>query len=390
MCGAVAPYSDLLGGKLVALLMASPEVQAAYAERYDAAPSLIASSMAGRPIVRGGRLCLLTTSSLFHVASAQYNRLSVPAAALGGQPGQSLSYVELGLTAGFGSSQFSSETTRALEELCGQRREGQRMNRILGEGTNPTMRMVREGLDQLGLPSDVLLQHGSPRRVYGVSLVSNLDEALLGVAEPEALLPGVDPGVGTAALVRWWRARWMDARSASGEVLERVEAHRLDWPVRHGARVALPAAEDAEALTRSGRQAGLYAEPPDPLYRGGVLCVADVVFEERSPDGRALETGALDLAVRDHSAREIGASEARAAQVAIQYRHSHHVGPVEAASSQVGVVDLHLHHVRAAEVTTRDDRLAERAAEEDGSLERARLERRIVEVHSTEVDLGEI
>lgn len=237
--------------------MASPEVQAAYAARYDAAPSLIASSMAGRPIVRGGQLCLLTTSSLFHVASAQYNRLSAPAEALGGASGRSLHYEELGLTRGFGSSQFSGETAQALEELCGQHHDGQRVNRIFGEGTNPTMRMVREGLDLLGLPSDLLLQHGSPRRVYGVSLVSNLGDALLGVAAPEPLLPERAPAEATAGIARWWRDRWLDGRAASEQVLARVEAHRLDWPVRHGARVELPPVEEERLAEPARRQTSL-------------------------------------------------------------------------------------------------------------------------------------
>lgn len=47
ICGAIAPYSHLLGGKLVAMLAASPEVVEAYRERYKNAKSIIASSLAG-------------------------------------------------------------------------------------------------------------------------------------------------------------------------------------------------------------------------------------------------------------------------------------------------------------------------------------------------------
>lgn len=243
VCGAIAPYNELLGGKLVALLMASPEVQAIYAERYGGSASLIASSMAGRPIVRGARLCLLTTSSLFHVASAQYNRLSAPAEALGGRAGLALRYRELGLTAGFGTSQFSGEAVDALVRLYGQEREGHRVNSIFGEGVNPRLRKVREGLDILGLPSDLLLVHGSPRRVYGVSLVENLTDSLLGADEPAPIIPEADPKRGSEALIGWWRTRWLDGRARRDEVLARVEGHRLDHPIRHGGRVPSPEAE---------------------------------------------------------------------------------------------------------------------------------------------------
>ena len=58
ICGAVAPYNALLGGKLVSLLMASPYVGAVYAKRYKSAVSVIASAMAGTAIRRRPNLVL--------------------------------------------------------------------------------------------------------------------------------------------------------------------------------------------------------------------------------------------------------------------------------------------------------------------------------------------
>ncbi|MBV9380559.1 MAG: DUF4338 domain-containing protein, partial [Streptosporangiaceae bacterium] len=51
-CGAVAPYNQLLGGKLVAMLMTSPQVVADVKSRYEGRVSLIASGMAGAPVTR--------------------------------------------------------------------------------------------------------------------------------------------------------------------------------------------------------------------------------------------------------------------------------------------------------------------------------------------------
>ena len=100
VCGAVPPYNPILGGKLVAMLAASPEVVEAYRRRYRDAESEIASSMAGRPIVRPAELVFLGTTSLYGVASSQYNRVRVPADRVGGRPEAVIRYLELGRSEG--------------------------------------------------------------------------------------------------------------------------------------------------------------------------------------------------------------------------------------------------------------------------------------------------
>src|SRR5262249_55612140 len=64
VCGAIAPYNVLLGGKLVALAMASLEVIGIWRQRYSDQISIISSQIAGRPIRRPAELCILTTTSL--------------------------------------------------------------------------------------------------------------------------------------------------------------------------------------------------------------------------------------------------------------------------------------------------------------------------------------
>ena len=48
MCGAVPPYNALLGGKLVAMLAASPEVVLEYRRRYRSLPSTTLQQAAAR------------------------------------------------------------------------------------------------------------------------------------------------------------------------------------------------------------------------------------------------------------------------------------------------------------------------------------------------------
>ena len=110
-CGAVPPYGEVLGGKLVGLLLASPQVVADYAQRYGDAESHIASRMAGRPVSRRADLVLLCTTSLYYVGSSQYNRLRAPTA------GGELRYGHVGETVGFGSVHLSGRTYASVQAL---------------------------------------------------------------------------------------------------------------------------------------------------------------------------------------------------------------------------------------------------------------------------------
>jgi hypothetical protein len=241
VCGAVQPYNAILGGKLVAMLTASPEVVDAYRRRYARAESEIASSMAGRPVIRAPQLVLLGTTSLYGVGSSQYNRISVPCDLLGGQSGDFIKYLECGRSEAFGTSHFSEATIDALSTLVSQSDDGTRVNSIFGEGVSPKLRKIRDGLELLHFPPDRLLRHGRHRVVYVIPLIRNLRNFLLGIdASPDYLVPLDRPTDATRGIGTWWRERWLRNRAASDAVLAEVERHTLVYPIRHGARVVLP------------------------------------------------------------------------------------------------------------------------------------------------------
>lgn len=237
VCGAVQPYNALLGGKLTAMLATSPEVVHQYRRRYARAESEIASSVAGRSIVRASKLVLLGTTSLYGVGSSQYNRIKIPAGPLGGAADDVIRYEELGHSEAFGTSQYSEETIDALVDLV-QQSDAQRVNSIFGEGVSPKLRKVRQALDLLNLPSGMLLRHHRPRVVYAVNLIKNLADYLIGLAkQPDYILPANHGPAATAAIGAWWRERWLRHRVTSDEVLEEVARHTRVHPVTHGARV---------------------------------------------------------------------------------------------------------------------------------------------------------
>jgi len=241
VCGAIAPYNHLLGGKLVAMLLASPQIVASYRDRYSDYTSIIASSMAGRAIKKPPMLTALATTSLYGVSLSQYTRIAIPAGAVGGSTKDSLRYEKLGETLGYGSFHFSVPTRHALSTLCAQSSNGALVNFIFGEGVSPRFRALRDGLDELGVDSDELLNHGSPKISYGVRLASNSLECLLGMdIEPKYYLPLGDTRKQSEQIARWWTERWLSRRIQREDVLSALAAETLVYPIRHKARVTLP------------------------------------------------------------------------------------------------------------------------------------------------------
>lgn len=244
VCGSVAPYNAILGGKLVCMLLCSPEVVLEYKRRYGSAESEIASSVAGRPIVRPPSLVFLGTTSLYGVGSSQYNRVRIPTKIFGVPGTREIRYEDLGKSEAFGTSHYSGTTIEALVELTEKSKEGQRVNSIFGEGVSPKLRKVREGLNLIGFPPEDLLRHGRQRIVYGVTLAENYFEVLTGLDEVPHYFAPTDCVDATKRISNWWAQRWLSSRIKSDDILTRVSSHSLVHPIRHGARVTLPEIEE--------------------------------------------------------------------------------------------------------------------------------------------------
>lgn len=114
VCGAIPPYNEILGGKLVALLATSPQVVHDYKERYANKASEIASRLKGEPVCRPADLVYIGTTSLYYVGSSQYNRLKIPGKIFGTD--FDITWKRLGMTIGFGTMHISKETTMSLAE----------------------------------------------------------------------------------------------------------------------------------------------------------------------------------------------------------------------------------------------------------------------------------
>lgn len=249
VCGAVPPYNVLLGGKLVAMLAASPEIVLEYKQRYQSLPSIIASSMAGRAIVRPAHLVFIGTTSLYGERPNQYDRTSYPCEIIGGPKGELVRYKYLttlarNRTTGVGTFQFGRDTKAAIEKYMSSTTNGRRVNNVFGEGTSPKLRLLRDGLEALGISSEEMLQHGIEKVVYGAAMISNVSRYLLRLEEVPQYLFTLDEARGsTTRLARHWLERWAIPRMHRLETAEKLLAHTLVRPVRHGARVFLPEAD---------------------------------------------------------------------------------------------------------------------------------------------------
>lgn len=217
VCGAVAPYNELIGGKLVALLMTSNEVRRAYADRYSGQVSVIASQMAGRPITKPSDLQILTTTSLFGASSSQYNRLRLRAERHKGLRSD-IVWARIGrsLTQGFGTLHLSNHTFAALSEIALERHSARRVNNRFGEGTSPRLRQIREGLEALGLKANDVLNHATPRIFYACELGRSSADSLIGLGKPSRR------GASVEAIGAAWRDRWLVARAQRPQTLARV------------------------------------------------------------------------------------------------------------------------------------------------------------------------
>lgn len=239
VCGAVAPYNGLLGGKLVALLAASRESHDAWKSKYEDQISIISSQMAGRPIRRLADLQVLTTTSLYGRGSSQYNRLHLRADTYRGLK-SGLEWKKLEeTTAGYGTVHLGPETVQRLREFSENAYGARRVNNRFGEGTSPRLRQIREGLDALGIESDDVLNHATPRLFYACALHQDAKEQLIGISRVATKKLGTVDQIAEA-----WRQRWLYSRIQSDEILEQVASRNAET-VRTD---LLPAEESGQLL----------------------------------------------------------------------------------------------------------------------------------------------
>ncbi len=184
--GSVPPYSQLIGGKLVAAAVASREVGEAFDNKYNGTVGFIAKK------AKHARLALVTTTSSLGRSSI-YNRLKLPGL---------VEYKRLGRTEGWGHFQIPDELFEQMRALLAAEGHKYASGHKYGDGPNWRVRVIRASLKRLGLSED-LLRHGIRREAYGVPLASNWRDFLSGTTDQPELDRPTLAEIAEASLRRW-------------------------------------------------------------------------------------------------------------------------------------------------------------------------------------------
>jgi len=154
--GAVPPYSFLLGGKLVAMMVCSNEVRNAFRRKYRGHESLISKE------TRPPYLALVTTTSALGRSSI-YNRIHVNGQAY---------WTSVGFTQGSGELQFSNGVYDKIRAYVEKHCEPTAKHEAWGDGFRNKREVVRKCLSRIGL-SENLLYHGIQREIFAAPLGRN-------------------------------------------------------------------------------------------------------------------------------------------------------------------------------------------------------------------------
>jgi len=193
--GAVPPYSHLIGGKLVAALVASREVNRAFRAKYAGRRGLISGE------VKDPKLVLVTTTSALGRSSI-YNRLKVNGELL---------YRPIGYTCGWGHFHIPEGLFADMKRLLELVEHPYARGYNYGQGPNWRLRVIRQALQEVGLGGH-LLNHGVRRQVFAVPLARNFRQYLCGNAQRARwhVLPAAD-------IAEFCVNRWMVPRSKRDE-----------------------------------------------------------------------------------------------------------------------------------------------------------------------------
>jgi len=186
--GALPPYNELLGGKMVALTLASNEVRDAYKKKYESRTTIIKCRQLEPSLL------FITTTSAFGKSSL-YNRLKYK---------DELVAECLGYTQGSGSFHIPEGLYKEILEFLAEK--GVDVVRGYGHGPSRKLKLLSVGLRYLGLTSFEF--HGIKREFYLFPFVKNLREVIHHQQKPAWFDHPFHE------LENYWRERWAMPRAA--------------------------------------------------------------------------------------------------------------------------------------------------------------------------------
>ena len=185
--GALPPYNDLLGGKMVTLSLTSNKIREIYSRKYTDTVTIINKN------ILNTNLLFITTTSAFGKSSI-YDRLKYHTEKIS---------IHLGYTSGFGTFHISEDLILRIYEMMQNR--GFNTDTCLGSGSSRKMRLLSKGLKILGLNG--FDNHGIQREVFLFPLVYNLHDIIKHGKTPKYINRSFSD------IILWWKNRYCIPRS---------------------------------------------------------------------------------------------------------------------------------------------------------------------------------
>ena len=210
--GAVPPYNQLLGGKLVSCLIRTRDVRDDFAEKYADTRGIISKMR------KKAQLVMVTTSSSLGRSSI-YNRLKLDDREY---------FTPIGFTGGWGHFHVPDSLFASLRDYLRNAEHKYVDGHKFGQGPNWRLRTIRAAFDALGFDAD-MLRHGVKREVYLCNLAVNAAKILRGEST-RAVYRDLKSVEEVSVLAR---ERWLIGRA------ERMPEYR-DWKVEEFEKLLRP------------------------------------------------------------------------------------------------------------------------------------------------------
>ena len=187
--GALPPYNDLIGGKMVALAVTSKEISEIYTKKYSSQLTLLKNRKIDPDLL------FITTTSAFGRSSI-YNRLKYH---------DEIVAKSLGFTKGVGTfhipENLYSDILEYLDFI------GLNTERAFGTGPSRRIKLLSTGFRNLGLPNFTF--HNIKREFFLFPLVKNLELVISNKEAPVYFNRSLED------LQKFWMQRWCIPRSES-------------------------------------------------------------------------------------------------------------------------------------------------------------------------------
>lgn len=186
--GALPPYNELLGGKLVALSLGANEIRKAYKTKYSNTKTLLENRKLD------SNLLFITTSSAYGRSSI-YNRLKYK---------DNLVAEKLGYTKGFGTFHVPDTLFTQIKNFLES--EGIDTGTTFGNGPSKRIKLLYQAFSRLKLPN--YSQHQIQREYYLFNHVKNLENVIHKGKNAQYINRPFDE------LANFWKERWCLPRSS--------------------------------------------------------------------------------------------------------------------------------------------------------------------------------